>query len=166
MRPRRPDRRRVPPIDVLVLDPAWGPSAALARLCRRAARAALAGARRRGRPCIVLADDACVRDLNRRYRGRNKPTNVLSFPAAEARAARLLGDVVLARETVRAEARAAGIRADDHVAHLVVHGVLHLLGWDHVRDAEANAMEALEARVLARLGVADPYGRDRPKKAA
>lgn len=164
MSPRRPERRRLPPVDVLVLDSAWGPKPALARLCRRAARAALAVARRSGAPCIVLADDARLRALNRRYRSKDKPTNVLSFASDAGHGA--LGDVVLARETVRAEARAAGLKADHHLAHLVVHGVLHLLGRDHAREAEARAMEALEARALARLGIADPYARAPARRAA
>ena len=164
MSARRPARRRIPPVDVLVLDPAWGPKPALSRLCRRAARAALAAARRSGAPCVVLADDARLRALNRRYRSKDKPTNVLSFASDAGDGA--LGDVVLARETVRAEARAAGLRPEHHLAHLVVHGVLHLLGWDHVRAAEARAMEALEARALARLGIADPYARTPARRAA
>jgi probable rRNA maturation factor len=114
---------------------------------------------------VVLADDARVQELNRIYRGQDKPTNVLSFANLEDVHAPdlpdgepvLLGDVVLARETVLAEARAQGKTPGDHLSHLCVHGLLHLLGYDHMADAEAETMEALERRVLAGLGIADPY---------
>jgi probable rRNA maturation factor len=136
------------------------------RLARRAARAALAGAgtRAQGEIAVVLADDATVRRLNRTYRGKDKPTNVLSFPLAggpAGAAAGPIGDIVLALETVLAEARAQAKRPADHAAHLVVHGVLHLLGFDHRRDVPARRMEALETRILAGLGIADPYRRRR-----
>jgi len=127
-----------------------------AAVARRAARAALAAAAAgSGEIAVVLSDDATVRRLNREYRRKDKPTNVLSFPLGETGG--LLGDVILARETVLAEAEAQGKRAADHLSHLVVHGVLHLLGFDHERQAQARRMEALERRILAGLGVADPY---------
>jgi probable rRNA maturation factor len=110
--------------------------------------------------CVHLADDAHVRELNARWRGLDKPTNVLSFPAADAAnlgQARLLGDIVLAFETVAREAEDEGKPLADHYRHLVVHGFLHLIGFDHETDADAEAMEAMETRVLAQLGVADPY---------
>jgi probable rRNA maturation factor len=113
---------------------------------------------------VALSSDAVVRRLNVTYRGKNSPTNVLSFPAADAAASRdaadaprALGDVVLAVETVLAEAAAAGIPPAHHFQHLLIHGVLHLLGYDHLTDTEAEAMEALETTLLARLGIADPY---------
>lgn len=102
----------------------------------------------------MLTDDDEVRQLNARWRGQDKPTNVLSFPAGDAV---LLGDVVLAFETVEREAAAQGKRFGDHLSHLVVHGALHLIGYDHVKAGDAAAMEALERRVLAGLGIADPY---------
>jgi len=112
---------------------------------------------------LVLADDATVRALNRDYRGADKPTNVLAFAALEGETPAIpgepveLGDVVVALETVLAEAQAQGKAPADHLAHLTVHGTLHLLGYDHQDDGEAEAMEGLEVRVLAGLGVADPY---------
>jgi len=120
---------------------------------------------------LVLGDDALVRGLNRLYRRKDAPTNVLSFPAltdAERARARkpgrpaLLGDVVVAFETSRREAAALGKPLADHLAHLVVHGTLHLLGYDHALARDAARMERLEAAVLAGLGIADPYGAPRP----
>jgi len=159
-------------IAVRILDPAWRrlwPAAA--RHARCAARAALAtavapqcvGPGASAELTIVLADDGILRRLNRQYRGIDKPTNVLSF--GNARGGRspaagspiILGDVVLARETVAAEAAAQGKDIPDHAAHLVVHGVLHLLGHDHQAASEADLMESIEIRVLAGLGMADPY---------
>lgn len=129
-----------------------------------AAAAAVAGhprcRRARGaEACVVLADDALLRSLNRRYRGKDAPTNVLSFPfrCPPGAEARQLGDIVLAAETVRNEAAEQGIAPVDHLQHLVVHGLLHLLGFDHDTAAEAEAMERLEAQILAALGIADPY---------
>jgi probable rRNA maturation factor len=95
-----------------------------------------------------------LRELNRDFRGKDKPTNVLSFPDPAPGA---LGDVALAFETCSAEARAQGKPLDAHLAHLVVHGTLHLLGWDHETVSEALAMEARERRTLRRLRLADPY---------
>jgi len=109
---------------------------------------------------VVFTDDAHVRALNRQYRGKDYPTNVLSFPAPPAKVdgfGPLLGDIVVAYETVAREATAEGLVFEDHLSHLVVHGLLHLLGHDHEDDAEATAMESLEVAILARLGIADPY---------
>jgi probable rRNA maturation factor len=105
---------------------------------------------------VLLADDAAVQELNRAHRGQDKPTNVLSFPAA-ASAAPHLGDVALAYETCAREAEEQGKPLADHLKHLVAHGVLHLLGWDHQTEAEALAMEARERDILAGLGTPDPY---------
>jgi len=139
-------------------------------LVRSAALAAWAGLPAAVRPdapaelSVVLSDDAAVRVLNRDFRGRDKPTNVLSFANLDDAVAPhapdepvLLGDVVLALETVLREASEQGKAPGDHLSHLTVHGVLHLLGYDHGADAEAETMEALERRVLAGLGIADPY---------
>jgi probable rRNA maturation factor len=107
---------------------------------------------------LCLADDATLRALNSRWRGVDKPTNVLSFPAA-APAASALGDIALAYETLAREAEDLGVPLADHYRHLLAHGFLHLIGYDHETDAEAERMEALETRILARLGAADPYAR-------
>ena len=108
---------------------------------------------------VVLCGDAFIRELNRKWRGRDEPTNVLSFPAAgDLASAPLLGDIIIAFETTAREAAEAGKPLRDHLAHLVVHGFLHLIGHDHAETAEAVAMETLERAILARLGIADPYG--------
>ncbi|MER2604938.1 MAG: rRNA maturation RNase YbeY [Siculibacillus sp.] len=110
---------------------------------------------------LLLTDDAHVRVLNRDWRGKDQPTNVLSFPSSDAddeEIAPLLGDVVVARETLAREAEAEGRAFEDHFAHLLVHGLLHLFGFDHEDDAEAEEMEALETEILTGLGIADPYG--------
>ena len=107
---------------------------------------------------IVLTDDAEMRSLNRQWRGKDAPTNVLSFPAGDAPGEPgPLGDVVIAYETAAKEAEDGNLALADHVSHLVVHGVLHLLGLDHIQDDEAERMEDLERRGLASLGIADPY---------
>jgi probable rRNA maturation factor len=103
---------------------------------------------------IVLADDAFVKNLNHAYRGKNKPTNVLSFPSDEAGQ---LGDIVLAFETVEREAGEQQKTFRAHATHLLVHGVLHLLGHDHEIEAEAELMESKEVKILKKLGIADPY---------
>jgi probable rRNA maturation factor len=108
----------------------------------------------------VLSDDAAMRALNARWRGKDAPTNVLSFAASDDLAPgmpRLLGDVVLAFETVSREALAEGKPLADHTRHLIVHGVLHLLGHDHERASDAKRMESLERGILAGFGVPDPY---------
>lgn len=113
---------------------------------------------------VALSHNAAVQVLNRTFRGMDKPTNVLSFPAAavplvaqSADEPRPLGDVIVALETLLAEAAEQQIPPIHHLQHLVIHGVLHLLGFDHEVDAEAGAMEAIETAILARLGVPDPY---------
>src|SRR5882724_5732736 len=133
---RKPSRTTV---SVVLLDPAWTKVLpGVERLVRKAARAA-AGNRKRSLT-IALADDKRVRALNARDRKKDKPTNVLSYPSGERD---FLGDIVLARQTVWREAKAQGKRPADHVAHLVVHGVLHLMGYDHESNADAERMEAL-----------------------
>lgn len=134
-------------------------------LCRRAAAAALAGAGETNPSdseiSIVLADDDFVQTLNRSWRDQDSPTNVLAFPAAGDEmpqdGARLLGDVVVAFQTSQREATDQGKTLDDHLSHLIVHGVLHLLGYDHLADEEAEQMERLETDVLSGLGIKAPY---------
>ena len=108
---------------------------------------------------IVLTDDAEQRELNRQWRGIDKSTNVLSFPqiAPFGPVSGLVGDIILARETLEREAAEMGVSFDDHFTHLLVHGFLHLLGYDHIQDDDALVMEGLETKILATLGVADPY---------
>lgn len=118
-----------------------------------------AGLERTGELSIALSDDNQVQALNRDFRGKDKPTNVLSFPMPEETG--LLGDVVLARQTLEREAAEQSKDFEDHLAHLVVHGVLHLYGFDHQNDADAADMEAREVRALAQLGIDNPYTSDR-----
>ena len=172
-------------IEVAVPDAAWDACVAdaeatvirVAEAClRRALPAAAAGVPLE--VSFVLADDEVVRALNARHRAQDKPTNVLSFPAVDwlgasgraalrpAEGARgdaplLLGDVVVARETLLAEAAEQGKAPGDHLAHLAAHGVLHLLGYDHETDAQAAIMEALEVSILETFGIADPYAAQR-----
>jgi probable rRNA maturation factor len=151
-------------LDIVVERGPWPDRSAIEDLARRAVTAALAAAS--DSPVgpieigVLLTDDAGIRALNRQWRGQDKPTNVLSFPAPEhpgRPGPRPLGDVALAGETVLREAEAEGKTFADHVAHLLVHGALHLLGYDHELEAQAEIMEALEVRALATLGIADPY---------
>jgi probable rRNA maturation factor len=149
----------------------------LEMLCRRAVQAALAAAResnpaawpapaREVEVSVLLTDDPAVHALNRNYRGIDRPTNVLSFPLADGSGAPdpasavLLGDIVLAYGTVAGEAAEQGKPLAHHLTHLLVHGALHLAGFDHEREEEAERMERLETAVLAALGVPDPYAAD------
>ena len=142
-------------IEIEVEDAAWTAALPVAEaVVQRAATAALGAVE--GDLVVLLTDDAGVQELNARFRDKDRPTNVLSFPAAES-AFPHLGDVVLAHASCAAEAEAQGKTLSDHLSHLVVHGVLHLLGRDHEDDAEAEEMEAEEREILAALGVADPY---------
>ncbi|MGE0746964.1 MAG: rRNA maturation RNase YbeY [Rhodospirillales bacterium] len=158
-------------VDVSVRHAPWRRAAQGVVGSVRAAARAAAGAARPALPpveiSVVLADDAFVAGLNEGYRGKAGPTNVLSFPALDLAprtaiprgpaGTTALGDVVLAFETTRREAAESGRPVADHLAHLVVHGVLHLLGYDHETAAQARRMEALEVSVLAGLGIANPY---------
>lgn len=159
-------------VDVALDDEAGWPAAVAdaAALAEQAVTAALAAALgKRAGPVeanVALTDDATVQALNRDYRGKDQPTNVLSFalqeaagePGDAAAAAGWLGDIVVASGVCAREAEALGRSAADHLRHLCVHGALHLVGFDHTDDGQAAAMEPLEVTVLARLGVADPYG--------
>ena len=145
-------------IEVEVEDPAWTAEVPDAdALVRAAATAALAAAGIDPAPLtILLTDDAVVQDLNGQFRGQASPTNVLSFPAALNPEGHL-GDIAIAFETCRREAQAQAKPLSHHLQHLTVHGVLHLLGHDHIGDDEAEVMEDLERAVLAGLGLPDPY---------
>ena len=150
-------------VNVLVSCPAWIDALPTAEsISTRAALAALSLGPPEVEASILLTDDATITRLNRDYRGRDEPTNVLAFegggPESDG-APRILGDIVIAYETAVAEAGndATGLRLFDHLSHLVVHGALHLLGYDHESDDEAEEMEMLETAVLSGLGVPDPY---------
>ncbi|TRW15222.1 rRNA maturation RNase YbeY [Glacieibacterium frigidum] len=162
-------------IETEVATPGWDAAVDWSALASRACTAALAetphaGLDRAGysvEVAVRLADDAEVRTLNAQYRGKDQPTNVLSFPMVQPDLIQtlgnsddgevLLGDIILAYETVAAEAAAKGIDTPAHATHLIAHGLLHLLGYDHGDDAAAAHMEGLETAALARLGLADPY---------
>ena len=152
-RPVAPDSRDAvfPVVEVFVVDHRWR---RLVPQVERVARlAALAGG---GAGSVVLDNDLSIRRLNARHRGKNKPTNVLTF---ETPAGMPGGDIVVSLETVRREALAAGRRPRHHLAHLVVHGALHLRGHDHHHVGDARRMEMEEARILSRIGVANPWKR-------
>ena len=108
---------------------------------------------------ILLTNDEEQHELNRQWRGKDSSTNVLSFPQIEpfGPVTGILGDITMARETIQREAVEQGTSFPDHFTHLVVHGFLHILGYDHLSDAEALQMEGLETQILASLGIADPY---------
>ncbi len=152
-------------IDVLVESDLWQDAAKAKALLLRAVRAAAAAlSTRSAELAIVLTDDSAIRLLNRHWRGIDAATNVLSFPAKRfGGGPALLGDIVLAYETVAREARRQGKPFAHHLAHLAVHGFLHLNGYDHERAEEAEAMERLERDILRRLDIDDPY---RPRPAA
>src|SRR5271155_1623586 len=143
-------------VTVLVEDPQWRTEGrGFPAELRRAAQTALDDAKAAPKNLtILLADDAKLEALNTRFRGKPKPTNVLSFPAGSEA---YLGDVAVAYGVTAREAQEAGKSIHDHALHLAVHGVLHLLGYDHESAREARIMEPLEIAILAKLGIADPY---------
>ena len=166
----------VPLVDVVIEDPRWQ-AFGLAALSDKAARATLAAL---GMPatgytlCVMGCDDARMTELNGSFRGKARPTNVLSWPSEDHAAGQPgepppatepgtgdtpteLGDIAIGYETCLAEAADQQKPASDHVTHLIVHGVLHLLGYDHIHAEDARLMESLEVRILARLGISDPY---------
>jgi probable rRNA maturation factor len=186
MSPRRPRQRRAaargpatltrrpPAIEIVVDSALWkGRRDAKALLRRAIAAAASAVPAPTGELAIVLTDDAAIRALNRDWRRRDAATNVLSFPAPATppakltnghrqarqrdRGPRLLGDIVIAYQTTARQARTERKPFAHHLSHLAVHGFLHLLGYDHVAEADAQTMEGLETAILARLGVPNPY---------
>lgn len=145
-----------PEIEIEVEDPAWNAVPYVEAVVTRAALAAGPT----GGVVVLLTDDDAVAELNEQFRHKAGPTNVLSFPAPE-NPENLLGDIALAYGVCAREAADQGKTLSDHLSHLTVHGVLHLAGYDHQTDDEAEAMEDLERRVLASLGVSDPYAADR-----
>jgi probable rRNA maturation factor len=150
-------------LDIVVNSNLWRSQRGVTPMLRRAIAAATAQAGlEEAEVAIVLTDDAAIRKLNRAWRRRDRPTNVLSFPApprpAGASGRHPLGDVVIAYETCEREAAAEGKPFKNHVSHLAVHGFLHLLGYDHGSREEAEEMEGLERAVLSTLGVPDPFG--------
>ncbi len=164
----RGNRARVT-VEVIIEDPRWK-AVGLDDLAARAVSEVLSflSASEEAEVVIMGCDDARIADLNRDFRGKPLPTNVLSWPSAERGAAQAgmppapperadLGDIALAYETCMAEASAAGLPRDHHVLHLIVHGTLHLLGYDHEEEADGDLMESVETAILANLGVPDPY---------
>jgi probable rRNA maturation factor len=152
--------RPAPAIDIVAESPLWRGVPNAAAILRRAIgeAAGMTDAAGAKELAVMLCDDDAIRELNGRWRGRHEPTNVLSFPAAPG--SETLGDIAIAYETTAREAETEGKLFADHLAHLAVHGFLHLLGYDHQSDAEAAAMERLEVAILARLNVPDPYAKD------
>lgn len=143
-------------LDVLIEDTRWTEQIPqLESAARAAARLALEPGGRT--VCLLLTDDSAIRALNAQFRGQDKPTNVLSFPAAIGAPEGSLGDIALAFDIVAREAAEQDKPFLHHTQHLILHGVLHLLGYDHETDADAREMEAVETRLLAKLGIADPY---------
>ena len=142
---------------LLIRDARWRRLRGLGPRLKRAVREALAegGAADRTELTLLLTTDRQLRNLNRSFRGKDKPTNVLSFPCGGDGG--YLGDVAIAYGVTAREARASGRKTADHAVHLAVHGVLHLLGYDHITPRQASRMEPKEVRVLARLAIADPY---------
>ena len=145
-------------IDISVEAGDWPGEGDLRALCERAVAAAAAivspARLATSELSVVFTDDAAIAKLNLAWRGKDGPTNVLSFPQPPGP---LLGDIVLAGETVRREAALAGKPLEEHIAHLIVHGLFHLLGYDHDEDGEAEEMEQLETAAMAEMGLADPY---------
>jgi probable rRNA maturation factor len=159
MTPSSGRRSSTPEIDIQLVSPLWGAEPRAEETVRAAiaAAAAAALAKASGEVSVVLTDDAAIRTLNRDWRGIDKPTNVLSFPAAKEAAPELLGDIVIAYETLARECADEDRIFLHHLAHLAVHGFLHLMGYDHQTEAQADAMEALESRIMTLMQMPDPY---------
>ena len=157
-------------IDVVIDSGRWKKTGSIRQLLRRAVQEAASAQSTSGSElAIVLTNDSAIRQLNRVWRNVDAPTNVLSFPAATKQGPdepAHLGDIVLAYETIAREARDEGKPLANHVAHLVVHGYLHLLGFDHERNADAEEMEQTERDILQRLAIPDPYRHNAAKRSA
>jgi probable rRNA maturation factor len=156
-------RAGAPSVDIQITSPQWDAEP----LAEQTVRTAIAAAAdelgtEAGEVSVVLTDDAAIRTLNRDWRGIDKPTNVLSFPAAAGPGDdRMLGDIVIAYETLARECHDEDRVFLQHLAHLTIHGFLHLMGYDHQTDSDADAMEGLESKIMTALNLPDPYlGRD------
>lgn len=168
-----PDRREPVAIDILVETGAWPPQGVLANIARGAIDAAVSVARMAGRTAlpntqagdgiggevsILFTDDTAIRALNKRWRDQDRATNVLSFAQdGPGQMGGMLGDIVLGHETVARQAKLEGKLLNHHIAHMIVHGFLHLLGYDHQNDKDAERMEDLERKALKVIAIADPY---------
>jgi probable rRNA maturation factor len=154
-------RANAPAVDTIVDSQSWAAEPHAAEIVRRAIEAAAdAVAAHDCALAVMLTDDAAIRALNKQWRGLDKPTNVLSFPAPAALrgdAPVHLGDIAIAYETTAREAKREGKPFAHHLSHLAVHGFLHLLGYDHESESDAETMERLERAILSRLGIPDPY---------
>ena len=160
MRPSLRRRALAPAIDIQVASPLWQAQPLAEPTVRAAIAAAAALSTADGEVSILLTDDKAIRALNRDWRGIDKATNVLSFPAPAATPGatpKMLGDIVMAYETLAQECDRQDRVFLHHLAHLTVHGFLHLIGYDHQTDAQADAMEGLESKIMTRLNMPDPY---------
>lgn len=148
-------------VDVIIEDDSWNALKGKTQRVQSCLEASLAeiGERHPGVVAVLLTGNDPVAEMNERFRGKQGPTNVLSFPAIQG-AENMLGDLALAWGVVEREAADKGISVENHLSHLIVHGFLHLQGYDHQTDADAEEMEGIERRALARLGIADPYTLD------
>ncbi len=164
-----PTSKAGPAVDIDVQSPLWDAQPAAESAVRAAIAAAAALSTSGGEVSILLTDDSAVRELNREWRGIDKATNVLSFPAPEILskgAAGILGDIVIAYETLARESADEDRDFLHHLTHLTVHGYLHLVGYDHQNDADAAAMESLESKIMTRMRLPDPWQHDREQSGA
>jgi probable rRNA maturation factor len=161
MTPAIKRRDAAPSVDIQIASPKWDAQPLAEQTVREAiAAAAAALSTADGEVSILLTDDKAIRALNRDWRDIDKPTNVLSFPAVKMKAdagAKFLGDIVIAYETLKRECDDEDRIFLHHLAHLAVHGFLHLIGYDHQTDKDADAMEGLESKIMTRMNLPDPY---------